>query len=637
MDQLWHSFIPHHVIQDFYTHPGTSPSGREQRFPAVILFADVSGFTTISEALGQTGRRGAEELTTILNSYFAPMIDLVHSYGGIVGKFGGDAITVLFPYTPRTQQATVRRALQCAFDMQARMEQYEAIPTSVGTFGLAMKAGLAAGTIFCTSVGDPDIRLEYLIAGSGLDKSAEAEHFADRGEVVVANQLLPYAGQVVVYETRGDFTCLSKLRRVAAPRPLPQLPPLSPESTSLIGRYIHPNIAQRLQRDQTGFVNEHRHVTVIFASFSGFDYDGDLTVGDKLQAYLTQVIHIVHQYDGYLNKVDMGDKGSKYIILFGTPVGHEDDEERALRCALDLQQIPDRPVRVGINTGFVYCGQVGSPVRQEYTVMGDTVNMAARMMQAAAPGQILMGTATWQPVQNRFIATQLPSMRFKGKSAEYDVFAVEGVRQQTAVIQQKLTYDLPLVGRKEELRQVQALLNTTQQGRGQVLGIMAQAGVGKSRFSSEIIQQAAEQGFVIHIGAAESYGQTTQYLAWRSIWRSFFGLSDIAELFTQIRHLTSALNRLNPRLNARLPLLAPILNLTLPDNELTKSLEPQMLVELLKTLLLDCLRHKARRQPLLIVLEDCHWLDDLSQDLLAFIGHNISDLPIPHHGSLPST
>jgi predicted ATPase/class 3 adenylate cyclase len=556
------------------------------------------------------------------------MIDLVQNYGGIVGKFGGDAMTVFFPYRSQNQQATTRRAIQCAFDMQARMQQYEAIPTSAGTFSLAMKAGLAAGTLFCTTIGDPDIRLEYLIAGSVLDESAEAEHHAGRGEVVVANHLLPYAGQVIIDERRGRFTSLSRLRRVAGPRPLPHLPPLPQASYPFVSRYIHPNIAQRLQRDQAGFVNEHRQVTVIFASFSGFDYDNDPGVGSKLQQYLTQVIQIVHRYDGYLNKVDMGDKGSKYIILFGTPVGHEDDEERALRCALELRQIPGPAVRVGINTGYVYCGQVGSPLRQEYTVMGDTANLAARLMQAAASSQILAGRATWEPVQNRFLATALPSMRFKGKSESYDIFAVEQVRLQTAITHQKLKYDLPLVGRQEELKRAQALLQAAQQGRGQVLGIMAQAGVGKSRFSSEIIQYTAQQGFVVHVGAAESYGMTTQYLAWRSIWRTFFGLSDTALPADQIRQLTTALNQLNPRLKERLPLLGPVLNLIMPDNELTQSLDPQRRVELLKTLLLDCLRLQAQQQPLLLVLEDCHWLDDLSQELLAYIGHNLADLPV---------
>ena len=628
MNQLWQSFIPRHVVIDLYNHPDNSPIGREQRFSAVILFADVSGFTNISEALGQNGRQGTEELTTILNSYFTPMIDLVQDFGGIVGKFGGDAMTVFFPYKPHTKQATIRRAIQCALDMQAKMESYQAIATSAGTFGLAMKAGLAAGPLYCTTIGNDEYRLEYIIAGSVLDVSAEAEHYANRGEVVIANHLLPFAGKLDINEARGNFTCISTLHRRAKANPLNASNEVETIGSPFIPLYIHPSIAQRLEQNQIGFVNEHRPVTILFANFSSFDYDHDPEVGEQLQQYLSQVLNIIQKYDGYLNKVDMGDKGSKYIILFGTPIGHENDEERAIRCALELQDIRGARLQIGINSGFVYCGLVGSTKRQEYTVMGDAVNMAARLMQAAASGQIITSEATWKLVKDLFVATPLNPMRFKGKSDEYNVFAIEHQKQQSSVLQQNLKYDLPMVGRKKELQQVQELLHAAQDGQGQVIGVSAQPGVGKTRFSYELIRKAAEQNFTIYTGAAQSYGTTTQYLVWRSIWQQFFGIFNLLSPLSQIQKLSQFLSKIAPYLNDRLPLLGPLLNLDIPDNPLSQSLEPQMRVELLKSLLLDCLQHQSSNNPMLLVLEDCHWMDDLSYDLLAFIGHNITDLPI---------
>ncbi|RPJ38181.1 MAG: adenylate/guanylate cyclase domain-containing protein, partial [Planctomycetaceae bacterium] len=101
---IWQSYIPYYVAQDLALHPGEAPTGREQRLEAAILFADVSGFTAMSEALGKTGRAGAEELTAILNSYFGPMIELIQQYGGMTAKFGGDAMTVVFPYNADTRR-----------------------------------------------------------------------------------------------------------------------------------------------------------------------------------------------------------------------------------------------------------------------------------------------------------------------------------------------------------------------------------------------------------------------------------------------------------------------------------------------------------------------------------------------------
>ena len=207
----WFAYVPRHVAEDLLQFPDASPIRREARFNAVALFADVSGFTPMSEALGKTGRVGTEELTAILNRYFDPMIELIHSYGGIIGKFGGDAMTVLFPYSDDTQSVVVRRAIQCALLMQERMVNYKGIDTSAGRFDLAMKAGLAMGSIFTTTVGDPDLRLETIIAGQTLDLCSDAEHKANPGEVVVHNPMLAVAGQIEIGDERGDFSLVTGL------------------------------------------------------------------------------------------------------------------------------------------------------------------------------------------------------------------------------------------------------------------------------------------------------------------------------------------------------------------------------------------------------------------------------------------
>jgi len=139
-------------------------------------------------------------------------------------------------------------------------------------------------------------------------------------------------------------------------------------------------------------------------------------VGEKLQAYLLAVMRIVERYGGFFSRADMGDKGSKYIILFGTPVAHEDDEERALRCALELIKLPHCPARLGINTGYVFCGGIGSTRRQEYTVLGDAVNLAARLMQAAKTGQILVSGITQHFVSAKFTWQTFEPIKVKGKT-----------------------------------------------------------------------------------------------------------------------------------------------------------------------------------------------------------------------------
>jgi adenylate cyclase len=635
MRSTWLSYVPDYLAQEILAWPAESPLDRARRMDVVALFADVSGFTPISEALSKIGKVGAEELTQLLNSYFEPMIDLIESYGGIIGKFGGDAMTVLFPCTRRNGAAVARRAIQCALDMQANMQRYAAIPTSVGTFGLAMKAGLALGPVLCTTVGEAETRLEYIIAGGVLDRCADAEHHAGKGEVVVHNELLATAGPVEVLEDRGGFSCVARLKRRARLAPLPHRDDAPDEAVSTLIRYVHPAIAERLRTSQIGFINEHRKVTVLFVSFAGFDYDGDPQVVAKLQTYFAQVVRTIGRYDGYLNKVDMGDKGSKYVVLFGAPVAHENDEERAIRCALDLQML-GVAVRVGVNTGFVYCGQVGSPVRQEYTVMGDPVNLAARLMQAAAPGQILVSVFTQRQATRAFAWEQLAPLTVKGKAEPIDVYAAQGVKERAAQRLQELVYALPMVGRERELADARTRIEHAVSSRGQVIGITADAGMGKSRLNAEIIRLAVDRGFAGYGGAGQSYGASSPYLAWQDIWRGFFEIDPSWPLAEQARHLEIRLAAIDPLLVPRMPLLGPVLRLPLPDNDLTASFDPQRRTELLKSLLLTCLRQHTQPlpqsgepgAPLLLVLEDSHWLDPLSQELVEYIGRNLSDLPV---------
>jgi class 3 adenylate cyclase/tetratricopeptide (TPR) repeat protein len=593
------------------------------------MFADVSGFTPMSEALGRVGRRGTEELTSILNSYFEPTITLIHSFGGTVGKFGGDAMTVLFPYRgKRAQQSAARRAIQCALDMQASMDRYRAISTSAGVFSLTVKVGMALGPVMATTVGDAEIQLEHVLAGRVLDRCAEAEHHATAGEVVAHQALVELVDGAAISNRRAPYLrvfALSSRARRAAGRPPPQV---SRDAGDLIAPYLHPSLVARLRAGQIGLINEHRKVTIIFGRFEELDYDRGPEAGATLQRYVREVVRTIDRYGGSLRQVDMGDKGSKYIAVFGAPIAHEDDEERALRCAADLHALPVSPSAIGVSTGLAFCGLVGSSARREYAVMGDAVNTAARLMQAAEFGQTLVSGATQGQVEGRFSWTRLEPLKLKGKSRPVPVFEHRVAEGEVSARLHEPAYPLPMVGRESELNEAREIVARARNGRGQVMGITGDAGIGKSRFVAEVAGLAVEAGMMVHAGAAQSYGSSTSYLVWRDVWRSFFDLQPSRSARDELDYLQSGLDSIAPNLAERAPLLSPVLNIPLPENELTTSLDPQMRTESLKDLLLTCLRHRAEEVPLLLVLEDCHWVDEMSQELLELVGRNLADRPI---------
>jgi predicted ATPase len=233
----------------------------------------------------------------------------------------------------------------------------------------------------------------------------------------------------------------------------------------------------------------------------------------------------------------------------------------------------------------------------------------------------------------QFVLDPRPHIPLKGKAEPLPVFAVRGSLRRRAVRLEEPTYVLPMVGRADELAQADAALARALAGQGQVLGITAEAGMGKSRLVAEIVRLATRAGMSGYGGACQSYGTTTPYLVWQPIWRAFLDVDPGLPLRKQLRLLEGAIAGLAPDRVQALPLLGPLLDLAIPENDFTRTLEPQFRQSALHAVLLDGLRAAAREVQedgggLLLVLEDLHWIDATSHDLLEQVAHAISDLPV---------
>ena len=623
MHSQWQAYLPPYVTLDLASHPDKSPVGRERRFPVVALFADIAGFTALSEALGNAGRNGTEQLTSILNRCFTPLITIIHQHGGMISSFGGDALTVLWQIAAGENEITSHRAIQCALQLQAAMREFAALQTGEP---LTLQIGLAAGDVVYTTVGDPAVRTVAVVGGAVLFACAEAERMADAGEVVVHCPSLPLAESVRFTPINATFARVSGLIQAVETTPL-VLPTLLAASLQRLATYLHPSIAEQLRGNQASFINERRNVTVVFVHFDHFDYDADPQVGGKLQHYFADVLRVIERYGGYLNKVDIGDKGSTYLVLFGAPLAYENDVERASHCALELRDLPTAEARIGINTGFVFCGLIGSAVRQEYTVIGDVVNLASRLMQTADAGQILLARATHEALGSAFLTAPLPAMKVKGKTEAVELFELTGLRQ--AVVRgQEPTYSLPIVGREAELSVIADRIAQIKRGHGQVIGITGEAGMGKSRLVAEVRRLGRANRLAVYGGECVSYGTNISYLLWHNLWRSFFNVDPAWPLGLQIVQLRAQLALIDERLLEWMPLLSNALRLPISDEALALLLDVKSRKILLESLLVDCLLYRANEAPILLVLEDCHWIDPLSQDLLNRIAESIADAPV---------
>ncbi len=583
-------------------------------------------------------QRGAEELSRHLNLVYDALITELHHYGGSATSFNGDAITCWFDSAGLTDQLATQRATACGLAMQKAMDAFATVKIPSGlTISLAVKVAVATGPARRFIVGDPKIQVMDVLAGATLDNLAQAEHQASKGEVVLhpsAADVLGDSVQISAWsydEVSGQrFAVVGSLGAEVAISPWPPLPGEA-LNESEIRSWLLPPVYKRLQGGQGEFLAELRPAVALFLRFSGIDYDQDDGAGGKLETYIRKVQDAVTRYDGALLQVNIGDKGSALYAAFGAPLAHEDDAARAVSAALELRTPAldfITSVQIGISQGRMRTGAYGGVECRTYGVLGDDVNLAARLMQAAAPGQILVSRTIYQPTLNNFLWEDLPAIKVKGKAEPVAVYNLRGQKTRQAARLQETSYTIPMVGRAEELAAIEQKMTQVMRGHGQIVGITAEAGMGKSRLMAEVIRQANEYQLTGYGGECLSYGTNTSYLVWHSIWRSFFGVEPEWELTQQVNLLREQLQRIDPGLTPRLPLLNAALNLPIPDDDFTRNFDAKLRKSSLESLLVDCLRGRAKSGPIFLVLEDCHWIDPLSHDLLEAIGRAIADLPV---------
>jgi predicted ATPase/class 3 adenylate cyclase len=591
------------------------------RTSGAALFADISGFTALTEKLNRElgPRHGAEEVTHQINAIFNMLIAQVDRYEGSVINFAGDAMTCWFDGKEKNNASL--RAADCAFALQAAMRAFPE---------LGLKVSVASGPARRMVVGDETIQLFDTLGGATLTRMAAGEHLAGKGETLVDESTTQAAG-LRVAEWRTDpatgwrFGLAANTPASTVSVMALTLPAVSPEKLRI---WVHPLLRKR----ETEMLNGFRVVTSLFLRFSGIDYDAD-NAPAELNTYMRWVQSVTVRYEGFLRVPIIGDKGSYLLIVFGAPATHEDDTLRAVQTALALQTPPPdcafiTSTQIGLTKGLVWAGLCGGNSRHNYDLIGDDVNLAARLMLAAAPGEILISERVQASVAERFLTQDHPPINLKGRAEPIPTFRLLRAQSKHTSGLIEPRYALPMVGRVRELQLINEKLDLAATGKGQVIGIAGEAGIGKSRLVAEMMQSARLKGFLEYGGACRSDGLGTPYLAWKSIWRAFFDVDTNTPPHTQLQSITSAIENRAPARRDTLPLLSAVLDLHLPENDFTQNLEPKIRQSALYALLEDCLKTAAQNAPILILIENLHWMDAVSYDLLEQLARGLTNYAV---------
>ena len=393
--------------------------------------------------------------------------------------------------------------------------------------------------------------------------------------------------------------------------------------------YTPPYLTEKILTSRTALEGERKQVTVLFADIKGSTELIASLDPEAARRLLDPALHLmmeaVHRYEGTVNQV----LGDGIMALFGAPVAHEDHAARACYAALAMQAAMQRyteevrrtqglavQIRVGLNAGEVVVRAIGNDLHMDYSAIGQTTHLAARMEQLATPGSILLTATTLRLVEGLVRVNALGPVPVKGLAEPVEVFELVGGTAIRRRLQAAVARGLSrFVGRDHELESLQQALQQAGAGHGQVAAIVGEAGVGKSRLVYEFVHSHRTQGWLVLESASVSYGKATPYFPVLDLLRRYCHLEDGDDSRTLRAKVTGHVLTLDAALQEAIPALLSLLD-ALPDDSPFFGLEPSQRRQCTLDALKQVLLRESQVQPLLLVFEDLHWIDTETQALL---------------------
>ena len=402
--------------------------------------------------------------------------------------------------------------------------------------------------------------------------------------------------------------------------------------------YDHPQsytpkfLADKILTTRSSIEGERKLVTVLFADVANYTSISEKLDPEEVHQIMDGCFKIlmdeIHKYEGTINQFT----GDGIMALFGAPVAHEDHAQRACHAALTIQRAivsygdkikkdtgVDFTMRIGLNSGPVIVGSIGDDLRMDYTAVGDTTNLAARMENAASPGSILVTHTTYKLIKDFFGCTSIGTLQVKGKEKPLEAYelvkASEVETRLGASVAKGLTR---FVGRKNSMAVLVDAFEKVKAGSGQVVGIVGEAGVGKSRLLLELRNRLQPGEYTYLEGRCLHYGGSMAYLPLIDILKSYFGIKEGDREFIIKKKIAEKLSHFDQRLKTTVPSFQDMLSLKVDDAAYLQ-IEPG--ARKLRTFeaIRDLLICESETKPVIVAIEDLHWIDSTSEEFLHYL------------------
>jgi predicted ATPase/class 3 adenylate cyclase len=586
-----------------------APSERTRTYDGTLLFADMTGFTDLTEALAKRGREGAEEIAGVIDAAFAELTRRAYAHHADLLKYGGDAVLLLFRGDNHAE-----RAGAAAVGMQEALAAMRRRSTSAGPIRLQMSVGVHSGEFHCFLVGG--VHRELIIAGADATTCVETEARAGAGEIALSAATARLLDPSLLRESPDGVLLLERSPDVAETLP----PFFDPSGVDLAT--LMPAAYTRELRGEPGDP-EHRHVAIAFVELRGTDEllgrEGAEALAQALDERITAIQESCLTFDVTFAQTDVSRDAVKAILIAGAPrtAGGEEEELllRTSRAIVEREGV--LPVRVGVNTGRVFAGIVGTPTRRTYTFYGDAINTAARVMARAEDGQLLARDEVLERARTTYATTPIEPFAAKGKAELVRASAVG-----PAVGEREQEVSGPLVGREDELAALLAALRESVAGSGGLALVTGDSGIGKTRLLAELCARAADARLV-RVQCAQA-GTRHPYAAAGALLRRALQVDAHAPATLVERRLRTVVGDGGPELEPWLPLLGLVVGLDLPPTAESAALEERFVADRIATSF-EALLELVLPGAALVIVDDAHWLDSASAALIDHVAMGIAD------------
>jgi adenylate cyclase len=602
-------YVPRAIADRLICDPSDSLHPYADAYDGAVLFADIVGFTALTESLMANNDSGAETLLSILDVYFGHMTEIIEALGGDIVNFAGDAVLATWR-EDRDMTLTARLAVQCGAALQTWLQSKR----NKSGPQISTRIAVSVGRLAIASIGAPGSRRYHMLIGEPVRDVARAQHDAKPGEVLLCEA----AWQLVADRCTGDRQTSGAVRLIeiiepATPKPLPPL-----KTCPELERALEPRIAgfilDRLRARQHDWLAEFRTVTAMFVHLAARTSVLDRL--DVLQGAVVSLQNVLQCYGTTIEQVEMDLDGIRAFIVFGLPkLSHQDNATRAINAAIEIRKTVDRlgfETAIGITSGRTFCGTCGGSRRHQYMVFGSATNLASRLMVLAG-NETLCDAATRRAAGAAFNFAALPRVVVKGFDEPVPVFRPESSEtdKNTAFSAYNVAFRRDLIGRAEEIRWFADHLDALGAGRGGLVAALGEAGIGKSRLLSHVAQLARARGFRVVITRTIEFERTSPYHAWPRVLAALATGDENADIESVRRAILDRLGE-NETLQPRAPLLNDIAPLGFEESPVTRLMTGQARLKSLHELLAFLIDQCAARSPMLMIFDDAQWLDPSS-------------------------